>query len=52
MFVYGLTKVKFYVSLRKHHVTLAETDGAALTPYLGPHRKLILVVILQKIFTN
>ena len=49
MLIYKKTKVQFSVLLRKHHdIKLAETDGAAYTPYLGPHRKLILTVILLK----
>ena len=49
MFKYKTTKVKFSVSLRKHHeITIAETDSDAHTQYLGPHRKLILTDILLK----
>ena len=37
------------MSVREHHdVTFAENDPAAYTPCLGPHRKLILTVILLK----
>ena len=51
MFICNLTKVKICVALREHHdVTFAENDAAAYTPclHVGPHRKLILTVILLK----
>ena len=41
MFIYKITEVKICVSLNeRHEVTFAETDGAALTSYLGPHKSL------------
>ena len=34
MFIYKITEVKFYVSLREHHdITLTENDAAAYTLY-------------------
>ena len=49
MFIYKITEVKLYMSLREHHdVTFAENGTAACMPCLGPHRKLNLTAILLK----
>ena len=49
MFIYKITELKIWVSLREQHgVTFAKNEAAAYTPCLGPNRKLILTAILLK----
>ena len=49
MFIHKITEAKICVSLREYNnVIFTENDAAAYTPFLGPHRKLILTDILLK----
>ena len=49
IFIYKITDVKFCISLRKYSdVSLAVNDASAYTPWLWPHRKLILTAMLLK----
>ena len=50
MFIYKITEVRFFGTLREHHdVTFSENDAAAYTPCILPHRKLIVTAILLKV---
>ena len=49
IFIYNITEVKFYISLRKYRdVTTAANEASAYTQCSQPHRKLILTAMLLK----